>query len=54
MNPPEREYTLNSAPANRGEVHSDIITDDLDNRYVVSSAELTDLGYRLTAGMVVI
>lgn len=27
----------------------DIITDDLDRRYVVSSAELTDLGWRLTA-----
>nr|WP_199065106.1 hypothetical protein [Chromobacterium sp. ASV5] len=28
---------------------SDIITDDLGRRYVVSSAELTDLGWRLTA-----
>lgn len=27
----------------------DVITDDLNRRYVVSSAELTDLGYRLTA-----
>ncbi|MFL9904212.1 hypothetical protein PQR71_39845 [Paraburkholderia fungorum] len=27
----------------------DIITDDLTRRYVVSSAELTDLGWRLTA-----
>lgn len=28
---------------------SDIITDDLNRRYVISSAELTDLGWRLTA-----
>jgi len=28
---------------------SDIITDDLGRRYVISSAELTDLGWRLTA-----
>ncbi|PRP68704.1 hypothetical protein BUE93_20785 [Chromobacterium amazonense] len=28
---------------------SDIITDDLGRRYIVSSAELTDLGWRLTA-----
>jgi hypothetical protein len=27
----------------------DIITDDLSRRYVISSAELTDLGWRLTA-----
>lgn len=27
---------------------ADIITDDLERRYVVSSAELTDLGWRLT------
>lgn len=28
---------------------ADIITDDLNRRYVISSAELTDLGWRLTA-----
>lgn len=28
---------------------ADIITDDIDRRYVISSAELTDLGWRLTA-----
>lgn len=28
---------------------SDIVTDDLSRRYVVSSAELTDLGWRITA-----
>lgn len=28
---------------------SDIITDDLDRRYVISSAELTDMGWRVTA-----
>ncbi len=28
---------------------SDIITDDLGRRYVISSAELTDLGWRMTA-----
>lgn len=28
---------------------SDIVTDDLGRRYVISSAELTDLGWRLTA-----
>jgi len=28
---------------------SDIITDDLNRRYTISSAELTDLGWRLTA-----
>lgn len=28
---------------------ADIITDDLSRRYVISSAELTDLGWRLTA-----
>ncbi len=30
----------------------DIITDDLSRRYVVSSAELTDLGWRITAAEV--
>ena len=30
----------------------DIITDDLSRRYVISSAELTDLGWRLTAAQV--
>jgi hypothetical protein len=29
----------------------DIITDDLDQRYIVSSQESTDLGYRITAMM---
>ncbi|MBR8182096.1 hypothetical protein KDW54_06745 [Burkholderia ambifaria] len=28
---------------------ADIVTDDIDRRYIVSSAELTDLGWRLTA-----
>lgn len=28
---------------------ADIITDDMNRRYVISSAELTDLGYRCTA-----
>lgn len=28
---------------------SDIVTDDLSRRYVISSAELTDLGWRITA-----
>lgn len=28
---------------------SDIITDDISRRYIVSSAELTDLGWRITA-----
>lgn len=28
---------------------SDIVTDDMQRRYVISSAELTDLGWRLTA-----
>lgn len=28
---------------------ADIITDDIERRYIVSSAELTDLGWRLTA-----
>jgi len=28
---------------------SDIVTDDLDRRYTISSAELTDAGWRLTA-----
>ncbi len=28
---------------------SDIVTDDLGRRYIISSAELTDLGWRLTA-----
>lgn len=28
---------------------ADIITDDLERRYVISSAELTDLGWRITA-----
>lgn len=32
---------------------SDIITDDLSRRYIVSSAELTDLGWRITAEQVV-
>lgn len=27
----------------------DVITDDLSNKYIISSAELTDLGWRLTA-----
>jgi hypothetical protein len=27
----------------------DIITDDLGRRYVASSVEITDLGYRITA-----
>jgi hypothetical protein len=39
-------------PASVGEVnYGDLIIDDLGRRYVVSSAELTDLGYRLTATM---
>ncbi len=32
---------------------ADIITDDLGRRYVVSSPELTDLGWRITASMAV-
>lgn len=28
---------------------ADIITDDIDRRYIISSAELTDLGWRITA-----
>lgn len=28
---------------------ADIITDDLDRRFIISSAELTDLGWRITA-----
>ena len=28
---------------------SDILTDDIGNRYIISSAELTDLGWRMTA-----
>jgi hypothetical protein len=29
---------------------SDIVTDDLARNYVISSAELTDLGWRCTIG----
>lgn len=37
-------------PAAVGAVeYGDLIIDDLDRRFVVSSAELTDLGYRITA-----
>lgn len=32
---------------------SDILTDDLNRRYIVSTAELTDLGWRMTAEQVV-
>jgi hypothetical protein len=28
---------------------ADIITDDLDRRFIISSAELTDMGWRMTA-----
>jgi len=28
---------------------SDIITDDLSRKYLISSAELTDMGWRITA-----
>jgi hypothetical protein len=28
---------------------SDIITDDIGRRYIISSAELTDMGWRITA-----
>lgn len=31
----------------------DAITDDLDNRYIISSAELTDMGWRITASFAV-
>ena len=34
--------------------YGDLITDDLGNRYVASSVELTDLGYRITASQVVV
>ncbi len=33
---------------------SDIITDDIDRRYVISSAELTDMGWRVTAMQVMV
>lgn len=37
-------------PAAVGNIlYGDLIVDDLGKRYIVSSAELTDLGYRLTA-----
>jgi hypothetical protein len=37
-------------PASVGAVnYGDLIIDDLNRRYIVSSAELTDMGYRLTA-----
>ena len=39
-------------PAQVGTVnYGDLIIDDLGRRYVVSSSELTDLGYRITASM---
>lgn len=39
-------------PASVGTVkYGDLVIDDLARRYVVSSAELTDLGYRITAMM---
>ncbi|WP_020472370.1 hypothetical protein [Zavarzinella formosa] len=39
-------------PASAGPVvYGDLIADDLGRRYVVSSPELTDLGYRITASM---
>lgn len=42
-------------PASVGTVkYGDLIVDDLNRRYVVSSPELTDLGYRLTASMVTV
>lgn len=42
-------------PAAVGTVkYGDLIVDDLGRRYVVSSPELTDLGYRLTAAMVTV
>lgn len=34
--------------------YGDLITDDLGNRYVASSVELTDLGYRVTASQAVV
>ncbi|WP_054882923.1 hypothetical protein [Yersinia rohdei] len=33
---------------------SDIITDDIERRYVISSAELTDMGWRVTAMQVMV
>lgn len=42
-------------PAVVGDVrYGDLIEDDLDRRYVVSSAELSDLGYRITAAQAVV
>ena len=42
-------------PAAAGTVrYGDLITDDLGNRYVASSVELTDLGYRITAAQVTV
>jgi hypothetical protein len=42
-------------PAQAGTVeYGDLIVDDLGRRYVVSSPELTDLGYRITAAMVTV
>ena len=42
-------------PASVGNIkYGDLILDDLGRRYVVSSPELTDLGYRITASMVTV
>lgn len=42
-------------PASVGSVnYGDLIIDDLERRYIVSSAELTDLGYRITASMAMV
>ena len=47
--PASADASLDGSPVNYG----DLITDDLGRRYTVSSTELTDLGYRLTAALAV-
>jgi hypothetical protein len=42
-------------PASVGTVrYGDLLIDDLENRYIASSVELTDLGYRITASQAVV